>query len=57
MDTVQRIGRIKRQLKKDGIIRYKPGVIFLNPAYIWKGSAYARDQAAAEYYRFEKDEI
>ena len=53
----QRIGRIKRQLKKDGIIRYKPGVIFLNPAYIWKGSAYAREQAEAEYYRFEEDEI
>ena len=53
----QRIGRIKRQLKKDGIIRYKPGIIFLNPAYIWKGSAYAREQAEAEYYRFEEDEI
>lgn len=51
----QRIGRLKQKLKKDNLLKYEPGVIFLNPEYIWRGNAYQRELAAEKYYKFGKD--
>ena len=52
----QRIGRLKQKLRKDKIIKYTDGIIFLNPDYIWRGSAYGREQAQTEYAKFEEEE-
>lgn len=50
----QRIGRLKQKLRKDKIIKYSPGIIFLNPNYIWRGNAYQRDRALQEYHAFDE---
>lgn len=50
----QRIGRLKQKLRKDKIIKYSPGIIFLNPNYIWRGTAYQRDRALQEYHAFDE---
>lgn len=53
----QRIGRLKKQLEKDKLIKCKPGIIFLNPGFIWKGSAYQREKAETEYYNFKNEAV
>ena len=53
--TRQRIGRLKRQLEKDNLIICKPGIIFVNPSFIWKGSAYNREKAEIEYYKLKSE--
>ena len=54
--TRQRIGRIKKKLKADKIIKYAPGIIFVNPDYIFRGNAYKRDEITNAYYRFKPEE-
>lgn len=54
--TRQRIGRIKQKMKADKIIKYAPGIIFVNPQFIFRGNAYKREQAITAYYRFNEEE-
>lgn len=54
--TRQRIGRIKKKLREDKIIKYKPGIIYLNPDIIWRGNAYKREQAQQKYHKFKEEE-
>ena len=54
--TRQRIGRIKKKLKADKIIKYAPGIILVNPKFIFRGNAYKRDEITSAYYRFNPEE-
>ena len=54
--TRQRIGRVKQKLKKDKIIKYAPGIIFVNPDFIFRGNAYKREEITHAYYRFKPEE-
>ncbi len=39
------IQTLKQNLKKEGYIKYEPKYIYINPNFVWKGSAKQRDEA------------
>lgn len=50
--TRERIDRIKKKLSDLEYIKTKPGVIFINPYYAWRGSNRQREAAIEEYSEF-----
>lgn len=52
----QRIERLKKKLKEDNIIKYRNGVIMVNPNLIWQGNVQGRMTATAYYLTFDKNE-
>ena len=51
----QRIGRLKQKLEKDGLLKYQPGVIFVNPNLFYRGNAAGRDNLIAEYWAYKPE--
>lgn len=51
----QRIERLKQKLEKDGLLKYQPGVIFVNPNLFYRGNAAGRDNLIAEYWLFKPE--
>ncbi len=43
--TEKTIRSLKLQMKEEGFIKYKAGVIYINPRVIWKGSYKQREEA------------
>ena len=53
----QRIERLKKKMKDDDLIKYRNGVIMLNPNLIWQGNVKHRTNAKAQYHVFDKEEF
>lgn len=51
--TRQRVARVKQKLKKCDLIKYTGGTIMINPTYIYRGTAYKREERINEYWEMK----
>lgn len=52
--TRQTICLYLRRFEAAQLLKWSPGVIFLNPDFYWRGSVYARERARARYAAFQE---
>lgn len=46
------VRNVRKKLQAEGWIKYKNGVIFINPNVLWKGNAESREKADKQYRSF-----
>lgn len=46
-----------RHFKEENLIKYRPGIIMINPDFICRGTARTREKLAGLYFKFDKGEI
>lgn len=51
--TRQRVARTKQKLHKCDLLKYNAGRIMINPNYIYRGSAYKREERINEYWEMK----